>query len=194
VTLLRYVTHPEVEVDPAVPVTRWGLSSTGRTRVKAMLRQPWVRDVGRVVSSEETKAVETAELLADHLGLDVEVRPGTGENDRSATGFLPPDEFEATADRFFARPEESVRGWERAVDAQDRIASALQDLLEAWTCDSTVVVGHGGVGTLWWCRLAGEPISRHHDQPGQGHVFTVDVGRRTVLDRWHPIDGPPEGG
>ncbi|UDY34488.1 histidine phosphatase family protein [Dermatobacter hominis] len=193
-TILRYVTHAEVEVDLSVPVARWGLSSTGRARVVAMLDQPWVPGVGRIVSSDETKAVETARILADHLGLSVEVRPGTGENDRTATGFLPPDEFEATADRFFAAPRRSVRGWERAADAQGRIVAALQDLLDAPSHASTVVVGHGGVGTLWWCWLAHEPISRRHDQPGQGHRFTVDVDRRAVLDRWRPIDEIDDAG
>ncbi len=186
--VLRYVTHAEVEVDPTVAVGRWDLSAVGRARVRAMLAQPWVPDVGRIVSSAEAKALTTAGILAEHLGLDVEVRPDTGENDRSATGFLPPEEFEATADRFFSSPEKSVRGWERAIDAQDRISDALEDLLAEPSHDSTVVVGHGGVGTLWWCRLAGVPISRRHDQPGQGHHFTVDVDRRLVLGGWHPID------
>ncbi len=186
--VLRYVTHAEVEVDPAVAVERWDLSAIGRARVRTMLTQPWVPDVGRIVSSDETKAITTAGILAEHLGLDVEVRPGSGENDRSATGFLPPEEFEATADRFFSSPAESVRGWERAIDAQHRISDALDDLLAEPMHDSTVVVGHGGVGTLWWCLLAGVPISRRHDQPGQGHYFTVDVDRRLVLEGWHPID------
>lgn len=36
------------------------------------------------------------------------------ENDRSSTGFLPPEEFEVVADAFFAQPGVSVRGWETA--------------------------------------------------------------------------------
>lgn len=189
--LLRYVTHPEVAVDAATPIERWGLSPTGRDRARAVVDQPWAATVERIVSSPETKARQTAEILASSLGLDVEVRPGTGENDRSATGFLPPAEFEAMADRFFDEPEVSAEGWERAVDAQRRIVDALADLLDPageGGAESTVVVGHGGVGTLWCCWLADQPISREHDQPGQGHFVTVDVGSRTLLHRWHPID------
>lgn len=188
VPTVHYVTHPNVLVDPDAPIERWGLDATGVARATTMLRQPWVADVGRVVSSDETKALQTAELLAAHLGLQVEVRAGIGENDRSATGFLPPDEFERTADAFFAEPERSVRGWERAVDAQRRIVDALADLLDAPTADRTVVVGHGGVGTLWCCALRGVPISRAHDQPGQGHHIAVDVATRRVLHGWRPID------
>ena len=97
--LLRYVTHPNVSVDPATPIERWGLDSNGVARAVAMLDQPWVPGVARIVSSDETKAIETARILADHVGLQVEVRGGIGENDRSSTGFLPPEEFERTADR-----------------------------------------------------------------------------------------------
>src|SRR4051794_24917389 len=112
---LRYVTHPNVAVDPAGPIERWGLSEVGVERARAMLTQPWVAAVERVVTSDETKAVQTAELLAAHLGLDVEVRTAIGENDRSATGYLPTATFEAMADRFFAQPDVSADGWERAV-------------------------------------------------------------------------------
>jgi broad specificity phosphatase PhoE len=188
VRLLRYVTHPQVAVDPATPIERWGLSPEGRGRAHALLGQPWVATVDRVVSSAEAKARETADVLASAIGLDVEVRPGAGENDRSSTGFLPPDEFEAMADRFFAEPEVSADGWERAVDAQRRIVDALADLLGPDATASTVVVGHGGVGTLWCCWLADRPISRRHDQPGQGHYVTVDVDSRRLLHPWHPID------
>ena len=104
-----------------------------------MLDQPWVASIGRLVSSEETKALETAAILGEHLGLDVDVRPGIGENDRTATGFVPPDEFEQLADAFFAEPEASVQGWERASDAQSRIVAGLSDLLQADGADTAIV-------------------------------------------------------
>lgn len=51
------------------------------------------------------------------------------ENDRSATGFLMPDEFQAAANQFFAQPQISVRGWERAADAQLRIVREVEHVL-----------------------------------------------------------------
>jgi broad specificity phosphatase PhoE len=188
VTSLRYITHPQVAIEPDVPVTRWSLSAIGVERAEAMCRQPWAADVRRIVSSDEVKAVQTAEILARHVGVPVEVRPGIGENDRSSTGFVPPDRFEQLADRFFADPEASVEGWERAVDAQARIAAGLADLLADEAGGDVAVVGHGGVGTLWWCALAGRPIDRRHDQPGQGHYFTVDRAHGAVLHGWRPVD------
>jgi broad specificity phosphatase PhoE len=182
---LRYVTHPEVVVDAAVPVPRWGLSERGRARAAALLDQPWAGATTRIVTSGETKALETAAILATQLGLDVEVRETTGELDRSVPGFLPPDEFEVVADACFARPDDSARGWEPAAAAQRRIARALADLLGDDEGE-IVVVGHGGVGTLWYCHLAGIPIDRRWDQPGQGHWFSVANGR--PVHHWRPIE------
>lgn len=47
--------------------------------------------------------------LAGHLGLSVAELKRLGENDRSATGYLPRAEFEAVANLFFAHPNE--RSW-----------------------------------------------------------------------------------
>lgn len=154
-----------------------------------MLDQPWIASIARVVSSGERKAVETAEVLGRHLDLAVQVRERMHENDRSATGFLPPPEFEAVADRFFANPHESIRGWERAIDAQQRIVSEVEAVLDAGGAGDIALVGHGGVGTLLLVSLSGSRISRDADQPaGGGNYFAYDIGARRLIHGWRPID------
>ncbi|MCS3495855.1 hypothetical protein M2189_005186 [Bradyrhizobium japonicum] len=34
--IIRYLTHPQVQIDPTVPVPQWGLSPLGRTRTEAL--------------------------------------------------------------------------------------------------------------------------------------------------------------
>lgn len=167
------VSHPEVAVDPTVPVPRWGLSAARRARLVHLLAQPWASTLTRVVASTETKAVQTAEALAGPLGLPVVVDEQLGENDRSSTGFLPPARFEALADAFFAHPDISVSGWETAPDAQRRITAAVARVVAAADGDVAVVC-HGGIGTLLLCDLLGVPIDRRHDQPGQGSWYGFD--------------------
>ena len=154
-----------------------------------MLDQPWVRSIQRIVSSAERKALETAGILAAHLGLAIEVRERMHENDRSATGFLPPPKFEAVADQFFANPHISVRGWERAIDAQHRIVSEVDAVLGSNDVGDIAFVGHGGVGTLLLLSLSGLEISREADQPaGGGNHFAYDVSARRLVHGWLPID------
>lgn len=167
-TPFLYLTHPQVQVDPAVAVPEWSLSPAGRARAEAFARLPELRTYGRIVSSTETKAMETAGIIGAALGIPVAVRENLHENDRSATGYLPEVEFEVTADAFFAQPHDSVRGWETAAAAQTRIVTAVEAALAEAPETPTIVVGHGGVGTLLLCRLAGYGISRKYDQPPVG--------------------------
>ena len=185
-----YITHPQVRIDANIPVPDWGLSDIGRARAIAMLDQPWVGKVKRIVLSAERKAIETAEILAAHLHLDVEVRQCMHENDRSATGFLPPPEFEKAADWFFANPHESFKGWERAIDAQARIVSNVEAVLARHDPNVPIAfVGHGGVGTLLKCHLEGKPIARQGDQPpGGGNLFCFDLAKRAVSCDWTPME------
>lgn len=182
-----FVTHPEVTVDPSVPVPEWGLSPAGRSRLAHLVALPWVRDLSAVVSSSERKAVETAEVLADAAGVAVTTDAALGENDRSATGYLPPAEFEAVADEFFARAHDSVRGWERAVDAQHRIVAAVRRVAATASGD-VAVVAHGGVGALLLCSLLGVPIDRRYDQPGQGSWYRFDAATGRVAHGWRRLE------
>ncbi len=208
-TLLLYLSHPEVVIDPEMPVPEWRLSRTGRKRILAARNAPWLSACQRIVTSGETKAVETAALIAGATGALIEVREAMHENDREATGFLPPAEFETVADAFFANPRQSVRGWERAIDAQARILAELEAIMAAQsTAEQLLLVGHGGVGTLLYCALAGHadrpPIRpapsrqclrhRQHDTPTALRLDTI--GGRAALGprrRLRDAAGRPNG-
>ena len=185
---LLYLSHPNVVIDPDVPVPQWPLSDQGRARAANAARIPALRQATRIAASTEQKAQDTAHILAEALSLPLSSHDDMGENDRSATGFLPPEEFEATADAFFAAPSVSTRGWETAEAAQARILAAARPFLEDQS-QTTLLIGHGAVGTLLWCALTGLAISRRHDQPGGsgGNLWTFDPAGAISLP-WTPIE------
>jgi broad specificity phosphatase PhoE len=190
-TIVHFITHPEVAIDPTIPVPDWPLSPVGIRRMQAAVQRPWVVAVRSVFCSAERKAVDAANILAEHRRLSAIVIDRLGENDRSATGYLSRDEFEAVADEFFAKPDESVRGWERAIDAQRRIISAVEHVVAlSITGGDIAIVSHGGVGALFLCHLKGVPISRSEDQPGQGggNFFSFDATSRRLLSGWRRIE------
>src|SRR5262245_16807115 len=61
-THVIFVTHPDVVVDPEVPVPEWRLSPRGLQRIRTMLAQPWVRSVAAVFASAEHKARDAAAI------------------------------------------------------------------------------------------------------------------------------------
>lgn len=185
-----YVTHPQVRMDANVPVPLWGLSDEGRRRAEAFAASGVIPRGAMIFSSRERKALELAELLASAAGTLVLSDHLMGENDRSATGFLPPATFEETADRFFAEPEQSVDGWERAIDAQARIVETVATALGSVPVSTPAVFcGHGAVGTLLKCHVAGRPINRAEDQgrtggTGGGNCFVFDLADRRLYCEW----------
>ncbi|MEM9205793.1 MAG: histidine phosphatase family protein [Pseudomonadota bacterium] len=184
---LIFVSHPEVVIDGTVPVPEWGLSETGKTRAKQFAAAHILDGVGAIWSSAEVKALDTAEILAEPSGLKVQIDPRLGENDRSATGFIPPDQFQAAADAFFASPETSFKGWERAVDAQDRIVKAVREIARSHAAGDLVISSHGGVGTLLYCALVGASIDRKFDQAGQGNYWTARLPDLVPIHHWRTI-------
>ena len=188
-TAVYFISHPEVVVDRSVPVPEWDLSEKGRQRLELLVAQPWITTIGAVVSSEERKGRTAADRIAGELGLEVRYLAELGEMDRSSTGMLEPAEFDQVVEQYFAAPNDSVRGWETAVAAQDRIIAAVERVMAQTPADLNVaIVSHGGVGTLLLTHLKGAPISRAEDQPGQGHYFVFDRTTRTLMHGWQPID------
>ena len=191
-TTVHFITHPEVVIDPALPVAHWPLSAAGARRMRLAAGRPWLAGVRSLFTSTERKATDAAGLLAERLGIGPVAIEGLGENERSATGYLPKAEFEAVADEFFARPEQSVRGWERAANAQHRILGAVERAMVLAAAEGDIaIVSHGGVGALLLCHLQGVPISRDADQPGGGggHVFSFDRASGRLLTGWRRIEG-----
>jgi broad specificity phosphatase PhoE len=188
-----FITHPDVMIKPSVPVPDWPLNERGRARMRAIVAASWVKEVCSIFASSERKAREGAQILADGLGLGgYVIVDDLCENDRSATGYLPKQEFEAMVDAFFAQPQTSIRGWEPAANAQARIICAVERLAsQASGNGDLAIVGHGGTGTLLYCHLARLPIDRRYDQPATngGNWFAFDRASRQLLhDGWRSID------
>lgn len=189
---IYFITHPDVVIDPMIPVPQWPLSERGKSRMQRLRSQGWLANLEAIYCSTEQKAIDGALILSIVTGLPVHQVATLGENDRSATGYLPRAEFETTVDAFFSYPGESIRGWERADAAQVRIVEAIHHITSNTPAAGAIaIVAHGGVGTLLLCHLKGIPISRQEEQPGTsgGHYFLFTMPEGTLLHGWQPIDG-----
>jgi broad specificity phosphatase PhoE len=52
---------------------------------------------------------------------------------------------------------------------------------------TVIICGHGATGTLLYCALAGVPISRHYDQPSQGHYWRYNSETKQMLHHWQNL-------
>src|SRR5919197_1067748 len=60
---IYFITHPDVVIDPTVPVPQWPLSARGRSRMQRLLSQNWLRHVDAFLArpSEIVRGWECAE-------------------------------------------------------------------------------------------------------------------------------------
>jgi len=187
---IYYLTHPQVVIDPAVPVPRWPLTEEGRRRAELFADTLPAGSVTAVWSSLEQKALDGGKIIAGRLGVTHRIDPELGENDRSATGYIPPPEFWEVVAEFFGKPDESVRGWETARHAQGRIVAAMRRLAhDEPTRGDIVVVAHGGVGELLMAHLQGVAIGAQDkpQHPGGGCWIEIDRESFEVLGGWTSI-------
>lgn len=188
---ILFLTHPEVVIDPAVPVPRWPLSEKGRRRAGLFVDEALAgRNVTAVWSSDEQKALDGGAIIAARLGTPHRVDPELGENDRSSTGYVAPPEFWEIVAEFFAKPDVSVRGWAKARDEQARIVRAVTRLArEEATSGDIVVVSHGGVGQLLTAHLQRVEIGREDkpQHPGGGCWLEIDRGSLEIQGGWRSV-------
>lgn len=129
------VKHSAPEVRAAAPAAEWHLSAAGAARCVALAERLRPFDARAIASSVEPKAVETATLVAQELGVPVQLVPGLHEHDRRDTHLLGEAEFGAALARFDA--------------AVTSLAAAVPDP------DDVVVVSHGTVISLFVAAHAG---------------------------------------
>ncbi len=100
--------------------------------------------------------METAELVGEHLGLEVDVVDGLHEHERVGTPFdRDGATFRASIAGLFERPDEVVFGNESASDALTRFEQALDDVLARYPTGNVAVVTHATVMSLYIARRAG---------------------------------------
>ncbi|MDO8322643.1 MAG: histidine phosphatase family protein [Phenylobacterium sp.] len=187
---IYYLTHPQVVIDPAVPVPHWPLTEVGRRRAGMFADTLAGGSVTAVWSSDEQKALDGGAIIAGRLGVPHRIDPDLGENDRSATGYIAPPEFWEVVAEFFGKPDESVRGWETARHAQDRIVNAMQRLArDEPTRGDIVVVAHGGVGELLMAHLQDVAIgaAEKPQHAGGGCWIEIDKDGFSLLAGWRNV-------
>jgi broad specificity phosphatase PhoE len=152
---LILVKHAAPQVEPGVAPEQWRLSDRGRASVAPLAAAVGAHPPSLVISSTERKAVETAELIAQALGVDSQTAPGLHEHDRSNVPQLRSSEFISMIELFFRRPTERVLGSETARQAEERFTIALGAVAEAHAEQDIAVVSHSTVIALLLARLSG---------------------------------------
>lgn len=146
---LILVRHSLPEMDFTVSSHQWHLSDEGRRRCARLADLLVDYDPVAIVSSRESKAVETAEIIAERFGLRVEIEANLHEHDRRGIGRLSNGEFQEAVAQLFSEPEALVFGQETGAQARQRFSQAVDNILARYPTGDVIVVSHGTVMSLF---------------------------------------------
>ena len=136
-----------------------------------------------IVSSREPKAKETAEILASHFQLDMQIIPDLREHDRGTVPYLSDNAFQASMHEFFQKPDELVFGSETANQAYTRFYRAVHSILNEHRNKTVVIVTHGTVISLFVSRLTGSSDLELWSQLGLPSFIAMDLHSSTLIVR-----------
>lgn len=135
---------------PAVPVTERG-------RAQAAAAGRWIDAryrPARVVSSPFTRAMQTATIVGDVLGVALEIEPDLRERDYGEFAGKPystPRDGYDPARRWEWRPPSG----ETLVEVEVRVGAVVDRLMVEGPSDDVVVVSHGAVMMALWRHVTG---------------------------------------
>jgi broad specificity phosphatase PhoE len=155
---LILIKHAKPLVDSQKPAESWKLSDDGRSAARLLAMQLTSQGLSIVVSSDEPKASETAQILASELKLSAQSHPDLHEHDRSNVPHMRSGEFISHVELLFRRPHEVVLGQESAAEALERFQRAIDEIVAKHPERNIAVVSHGTVIALF--------IEKHSDRNG----------------------------
>ena len=180
---LILVRHSVPEIDGDRPTNTWKLSEEGRVRAERLAEELKSFEPDVIISSDEPKAKETAEIVASDLGLETQLLSGLHEHDRSNVPYLSHDAFQASLRDFFQEPDKLVFGNETANQAYVRFYQAIHSILNENVQKTVIVVTHATVISLFVARLTGSSELELWSKLGLPSFVAMDLHSNTVILR-----------
>lgn len=161
---------------PAAP----GLNEAGRAQAIALRKQLEGRQISTVYSSDLLRARQTAELLAEPLGLPVNLDRRLREMDLGAWEGLLSSEISARFPQLLLERDcnpvhtSAPRG-ETPACVAERVASALDDIVTKHRGEQVLIVAHGLSLAAILCLARGISLEQIYDHiPGNASLLHVD--------------------
>jgi broad specificity phosphatase PhoE len=180
---LVLIRHSNTQPIPGIAAKSWPLSETGRARCDRLAQQIAGYGVDRVITSEETKAIETGRLIAERLGKPWQSASGLHEHDRSnVTTWHGAAEFQAIIAELFARTHELVYGLETADACYVRFANALNAVLSAYPTETLAIVSHATAMSLFISHVTRIEPFAFWQQLGMPAYVTLDLPKLSLIE------------
>jgi len=175
------IRHSKTDRNPAVPITCWGLADDGITLAKELSEKEVIKNLDVLYASFQTKALETALLLAKPNAIPIKADDRLTE----VTSFTGPFEkdfetYTKNVHDYYADVIDRIHGGETKQEALNRFSTALESIVAAESDHETVgIVSHGNILTLFSSLYKDVDCFALHTQIKQPDVAIFDWDTKT---------------
>jgi probable phosphoglycerate mutase len=160
------------------------LNDIGRAQARALADSLADQEIDVVYSSDLVRAHETAQIVADRLGLPVEVDAGLREVDVGDWSGRAQSEIEAIDPEGFRRWQQGGKGWsggESYEEMGERVVAAVLRLAARHPGQTLLLVTHGG--SIRACRATAAGLDYAASRGGAiGSMANCEVAELHVAD------------
>ncbi|MFC4403924.1 histidine phosphatase family protein [Gracilibacillus xinjiangensis] len=164
---LILIRHSIPVIEAGVPSNEWVLAEEGIDKARIIAKKLSGYCFGKLYTSMEPKAIETAKIIADHTNSSYEKIADVHEHLRTSNRkVFTGDEWLAIMQQLFTKQDRFIFGDETAGAAKSRFDEAIKKLIKTHTSNEDILlVTHGTVMSLFlslynhldgfeiWCSL-----------------------------------------
>ena len=146
---LTLIRHANPEIIPSQPSRTWQLSKTGIEHSRLLAGKLTRYTPTVIITSDEPKAIQTGEIIAETFQIECLQFPGLHEQERAGEPFTTQDDFLSKIRMLFEHQDELIFGSESGVQARERFSRAVGEVTKRFPGQNVAIVTHGTVLSLW---------------------------------------------
>ncbi|TFG04395.1 histidine phosphatase family protein, partial [Candidatus Thorarchaeota archaeon] len=151
-----FLRHAETRVESHVPSSEWSLSTAGQHSAEKLAETGVFDDIDSIVSSDEKKALQTAEPFCARLELEPIEEQLFRELDRGSVNLPSSEEYSNVVRWALTDLDTKYFDWETARSALNRVQVGVLRIENGFKENTVLVVSHGIVLSLFFANRLGE--------------------------------------
>ena len=183
ITLIRYSkTNPTA----SIPIRQWGLTDEGIELAIKLSQSELITSLDVLYSSLQTKALETALILAKPHGLEIKTHPGLDEVTSFTRKFLG-DEFEKVTHDFYSEKIERISEGETWREALKRFNATIDSIVakeKVLHHENIGLVSHGNILSFFTSLYTGKEAYLWHKKITMPDVAVFDWNNKKFQVFW----------
>lgn len=150
-----FLRHGETVKDPNIPAINWVLTDETQETLSKLVTESAFDNIEVIYSSNEHKAIKSAEPFAKKLDLSIQQQDGLEEVYRGGA-YLSDEEFKALKQTKLEDRDSNPDEGESSNAALKRFIAAMEEIDRSHQNKTILISSHGTILALYFCHVAGD--------------------------------------